>query len=121
METLIASVASGVPATLTEIITLGRILKKRAVDILAYFNRPGTSNGPTEAITGRLERLRGSALGFLGPHQLHHTITTRDRRVQTTTTPWISMSPIQEWCERSLWVFVVVPEGFGDVVPAREW
>ena len=25
---------------------------------------PGTSNGPTEAINGRLEHLRGSALGF---------------------------------------------------------
>ncbi|OOL29375.1 hypothetical protein GQ85_26380 [Rhodococcus rhodochrous] len=44
--------------------TLGRTLKKRAVDVLAYFDRPGTSNGPTEAINGRLEHLRGSALGF---------------------------------------------------------
>ncbi|MDK9340638.1 transposase, partial [Propionibacterium freudenreichii] len=26
--------------------------------------RPGTSNGPTEAINGRLEHLRGTALGF---------------------------------------------------------
>ena len=33
-------------------------------DVLAYFDRPGTSNGPTEAINGRLEHLRGSALGF---------------------------------------------------------
>jgi transposase len=31
---------------------------------LAYFDRPRTSNGPTEAINGRLEHLRGSALGF---------------------------------------------------------
>lgn len=45
-------------------ITLGRTLKKRALDVLAYFERPGTSNGPTEAINGRLEHLRGSALGF---------------------------------------------------------
>jgi transposase len=37
---------------------------KRAVDVPAYFDRPGTSNGPTEAINGRLEHLRGSALGF---------------------------------------------------------
>jgi transposase len=44
--------------------TLGRTLKKRAVDVLAYFDRPGTSNGPTEAIDGRLEHLRGSVLGF---------------------------------------------------------
>ena len=39
-------------------------LTKRAVDVLAYFDRPDTSNGPTEAINGRLEHLRGSALGF---------------------------------------------------------
>jgi transposase family protein len=32
--------------------------------VLAYFERPGTSNGPTEALNGRLEHLRGSALGF---------------------------------------------------------
>jgi transposase len=64
MTTLIDSVSQGVPDALTEIITLGRTLKKRAADILAYFDRPGTSNGPTEAINGRLEHLRGSALGF---------------------------------------------------------
>ena len=64
MQALIDSVSSGVPAALTEVITLGRTLKKRAADVLAYFDRPGTSNGPTEAINGRLEHLRGSALGF---------------------------------------------------------
>ena len=64
MTTLIASLNTGVPGALTEIITLGRTLNKRAADILAYFDRPGTSNGPTEAINGRLEHLRGTALGF---------------------------------------------------------
>jgi transposase len=53
-----------VPAGLAELATLGRTLKKRSVDVLAYFDRPGTSNGPTEAINGRLEHLRGTALGF---------------------------------------------------------
>ena len=64
MEALIASISSGVPGALREVITLGRTLKKRATDVLAYFDRPGTSNGPTEALNGRLEHLRGSALGF---------------------------------------------------------
>jgi len=64
MTSLIASVSQGVPAALSEVITLGRTLKKRADDVLAYFDRPGTSNGPTEALNGRLEHLRGSALGF---------------------------------------------------------
>jgi transposase len=64
MAQLIDSVSHGVPEALTEITTLGRTLTKRAADVLAYFDRPGTSNGPTEAINGRLEHLRGSALGF---------------------------------------------------------
>jgi transposase len=61
---IIGELAAGVPAALTELITLGRTLKRRAADVLAYFDRPGTSNGPTEAINGRLEHLRGTALGF---------------------------------------------------------
>ena len=64
MATLIDAISHGVPVVLSEVITLGRTLKKRAEDVLAYFERPGTSNGPTEAINGRLEHLRGSALGF---------------------------------------------------------
>ena len=64
MTSLIEAIGQGVPAALTEIITLGRTLKRRAADVLAYFDRTGTSNGPTEAINGRLEHLRGSALGF---------------------------------------------------------
>ncbi len=50
MATLIGSISHGVPATLAEVVTLGQTLKKRADDVLAYFDRPGTSNGPTEAI-----------------------------------------------------------------------
>ena len=64
MSSLIDALGRGIPAALTELITLGRTLTKRAADVLAYFDRPGTSNGPTEAINGRLEHLRGSALGF---------------------------------------------------------
>jgi transposase len=64
MANLIDALSHGVPKPLTELITLGRTLNKRAVDVLAYFDRPGASNGPTEAINGRLEHLRGSALGF---------------------------------------------------------
>ena len=39
-----------VPRGLTELITLGRTLKRRAGDILAYFDNPHTTGGPTEAI-----------------------------------------------------------------------
>ena len=64
-----------IPRGLTELITLGRTLKCRAGDILAYFDHLHTSNGPTEAINGRLEHLRGSALGHAKPHPLHHPST----------------------------------------------
>jgi len=91
MVRLIESVSSGVPKVLSELITLGRTLKKRADDVLAYFDRHGTSNGPTEAINGRLEHLRGSALGFAAS-----PTTTPDRYsspgVPAATTPWIVKS-----------------------------
>ena len=76
-----------VPRSLTELITLGRTLKRRAGDILAYFDHPHTTGDPTEAINGHLEHRRGSALELAKPHQLHHPSTPRNRRIQTPTTP----------------------------------
>jgi transposase len=61
---VIDSLRRDVPEALAELRKLGRTLHRRAGDVLAYFDLPGTSNGPTEAINGRLEHLRGSALGF---------------------------------------------------------
>ena len=61
---LIDTLAAGVPKALIELAKRGRTLNKRRADVLAYFDRPHTSNGPTEAINGRLEHLRGSALGY---------------------------------------------------------
>lgn len=63
LASLIDSLAT-VPKALVELAKLGRTLAKRRDDVLAYFDRPHTSNGPTEAINGRLEHLRGTALGF---------------------------------------------------------
>ncbi len=53
----------GVPNELKELRSLGRTLWKRLKDVLAYFDT-SASNGPVEAINGRLEHLRGIALGF---------------------------------------------------------
>lgn len=53
----------GLPAGLEELATLGRTLHRRRGDVLAYFSHRA-SNGPTEAINGRLEALRRNALGF---------------------------------------------------------
>ena len=63
MTTLIDSLRRGVPRGLEELAQLGRTLHRRHADVLAYFDRHA-SNGPTEAINGRLEALRRNALGF---------------------------------------------------------
>ena len=42
MSKLITSLSTGVPKPLTELITLECTLKKRAADLLAYFDRPRT-------------------------------------------------------------------------------
>ena len=64
MASVIDTLTQGVPRGLVELAKLGRTLAGRASDVLAYFERPRTSNGPTEAVNGRLEHLRGLALGF---------------------------------------------------------
>ena len=64
MSGLIADLSATSPAALVEVRKLAATLKKRKADILAFFDRPVSSNGPTEVINGRLEHLHGSALGF---------------------------------------------------------
>ena len=72
MRRLIDSLRQAVPDGLEEIQALARTLTSRSQDILAYFDQPRTSNGPRQAINGRLEHLRGIALGLAQPGQLHH-------------------------------------------------
>jgi transposase len=64
MTALIDAIKAGVPAGLEELRTLGRTLHRRRDDVLAFFDCPGTSNGPTEALNGLMEHLRGTARGF---------------------------------------------------------
>lgn len=52
-----------IPNDLRELRVLGQTLWRRRADILAYFDT-GASNGPVEIINGKLELLRGIALGF---------------------------------------------------------
>ena len=63
MERIINTLRMGVPKGLEELAQLGRTVWRRREDVLAYFDI-GASNGPVEAINGRLEHLRGTALGF---------------------------------------------------------
>ena len=63
MAAIITALRRDVPDALEELAQLGRTLWRRRADVLAYFDHHA-SNGPTEAINGRLEALRRNALGF---------------------------------------------------------
>lgn len=63
MWKILKRIQKGVPPGLDELAQLGRTLWARRAEILAYFD-VGVSNGPVEAINGRLEHLRGIAQGF---------------------------------------------------------
>ncbi len=89
MQRLIDSLKQAIPDELEEIQTLAKTLTSRSQDILAYFDQPRTSNGPTEAINGRLEHLRGIALGFRNLtnytiRSLIHTGRLKDHLTTTT-------------------------------------
>lgn len=72
MQRLIDSLRQAVPDGLEEIQTLAKTLISRSQDILAYFDHPRTSNGPTpgdQRAPGAPTRHRP---GLPQPGQLHH-------------------------------------------------
>lgn len=58
-------------------------MKRRAADILAYFDHTGTSNGPTEATAE--SNTFGHRAGIPKSTQLHHQSSTGYERVQNPT------------------------------------
>ncbi len=87
MRKVIESVSLGVPGALTELITLGRTLKKRAADVPGLLRPPGHQQRPDrghQRPLGAPTRLRPR---LPQPHQLHRAISPGDRRLQTPTTP----------------------------------
>ena len=98
--------STGMPSSLTELTTLGRTLKRRATDILAYFDNPHTSNGPTEAINAPPRTPTRLRPRIPKPHPLHHPSTPRNRRIQTPTTPPIMKSPKTRYLALQSWVWV---------------
>ncbi|WP_426718634.1 transposase [Corynebacterium auriscanis] len=57
------SIHTGLPAGLEGLAQWRRTVWRRRRDVVAYVDI-GASNGPVEAINGRLEHLRGIALGL---------------------------------------------------------
>ena len=78
MQAVVDSLSTGVPAALTEVKTLGRTLKRRAADVLAYFDRPGTSNGPSEAIQCRCRHWIAYADVWVMPTMLRSSLFGAD-------------------------------------------
>lgn len=87
MQTLITKLGRAVPTKLTELAALGRTLKKRTADILACFDRPGTSNGPHRGHQRPAETPPRVRPRVQEPHQLHRPIAPGVRRIQAPATP----------------------------------
>ena len=51
MKSLITKLTHAVPTCLTEVAALGRTLKKRAADILAFFDHPTPATAPPKRST----------------------------------------------------------------------
>ena len=71
LQKVINAISRGVPAALVELRKLGSTLKRRAGDVLAYFDHPRTSNGPTEALKCRHRHFAAYADVWIMP-----TVTT---------------------------------------------
>jgi Transposase len=89
MTTIIDALRRGLSTVLEELAQLGRTLWLRCADILAYFDHHA-SNGPTEAINGRLETPRRNALGFRNPthyrtRSLLHCATSHNESMHSKT------------------------------------
>ena len=100
MATLIDSLSHGVPAALTEVVTLGRTLeqaRRRRARLLRPARHLQRTNRGDQRPTRTPPRLRPR---LPQPHQLHRPITTRNRRLQTPTTPSIVKSPFVIVVER---------------------
>ena len=72
MQRLISSLRQAVPTGLEEITEPARTLTERSADILAHFDRPGTSNGPTPSGQRTPRAPARHRPGIQKPHPLHH-------------------------------------------------
>jgi transposase len=114
MTRLIDSIRRGVPVGLEEIAQLGRTLWRRRGDILAFFDHH-VSNGPTEAINGRLEALRRNALGFRNITHLSNPFTAAQRRTPRTRQCTLnSEGPVMALVSGVFWACIGDLFGVGD-------
>ena len=94
MRAVIDDLSYDVPAPLTELRRLGRTLKQRAVDVLAYFDHGRHLERPDGGDQRTARTPTWLRPGVPQPDQLHHPITPGDRRLQNPPTPSFGMSRI---------------------------
>ncbi|GAB95331.1 hypothetical protein KILIM_018_00810 [Kineosphaera limosa NBRC 100340] len=88
-RSVIDALTDGVPAPLVELRKLGRILSKRAEDVLGLL-RAAPHQQRTHRGRERAPRAPARPRPRLPlPHQLHRASTPGGRRIPTPTTPWI--------------------------------
>nr|BFF05837.1 hypothetical protein GCM10023233_08060 [Brevibacterium otitidis] len=92
LNKVIDDISTGVPTALVEIRSLGRTLNRRAADVLAFFDRPGTSNSPHRGHQRPTRTPPRYRPGLPEPDPLHRPQPPRGRRIQTPTTPTIMKS-----------------------------
>lgn len=79
MQKVNEQLRKGLPEGLEELARLGRTLWPGWAQVPAFYKRGGASNGPVEAINGRLEHLRGIGLGF--GHFTHYVHAASSKRL----------------------------------------
>ena len=77
----------GLPHTCIELARMGTTFTRRAGDILAYFDHPHTSNGPTEAINAPPRTPTRHRPMIRQPPKLPPTLPPPLRRIPTPSTP----------------------------------
>ena len=105
MVQLIDSISTGVPKALTEVITLGRTLKKRAADVLAYFRPTRHQQRPDRGHQRPTRTPPRQRTRVPEPDQLHRQVPARDRRLQASSVAGVrardgaGSAPAMGWVE----------------------
>ena len=94
-----------VPSCPTELLTLGRTLKRRAGDFLAYFDHPHNHGWPYRSHL----RPPRTPTRLLPRIRKPHPSTPQNRRIQTPTTPPIMKSRYRLGMFLALWVSLSPP------------
>jgi len=108
LATVIDALSHDVPPALTELITLGRTLRRRAPDVLAYFDRPGKSAPPRPS----------TAAASISAAPPSASATSPTTSPDHCSTPAASDPDYTLFCDEPIWLFAIQGvAGVGASVP----